>query len=45
MILTEEGFRRMAHAARIDFAMLLLSVYLLIYGPGKWSVDRLSQEH
>jgi uncharacterized membrane protein YphA (DoxX/SURF4 family) len=42
-ILTEESFWRMAHAARTDFAMLLLSVYLLIYGGGKWSVDRFLQ--
>ncbi|MBZ4675784.1 MAG: hypothetical protein JG782_403 [Anaerophaga sp.] len=45
MILTKEGFRQMVHAARTDFSMLLLSVYLLIYGSGKWSVDRHSQGH
>jgi putative oxidoreductase len=29
----------MAHAARTDFAMTMLLIYLLINGAGKWSVD------
>jgi uncharacterized membrane protein YphA (DoxX/SURF4 family) len=29
----------MAHAARTDFAMTMLLIFLLIYGAGKWSVD------
>ena len=38
-ILVEEGFWRMAHEARTDFAMTLLVVFLFIYGAGKLSVD------
>lgn len=33
------GFWSMAHESRTDFAMLLGSVFLLIVGPGPWSVD------
>jgi putative oxidoreductase len=40
-ILTDQGFWFMAHAARTDFAMTLLLVFLLIYGPGKHSLDSL----
>jgi uncharacterized membrane protein YphA (DoxX/SURF4 family) len=36
----EEGFWEMMHAGRTDFAMLLGSVFLLIRGGGRWSVDR-----
>lgn len=39
-ILHDSGFWYMAHAARTDFAMTLTSVFLLIYGSGKWSVDK-----
>lgn len=39
-ILEEKGFWIMAHEARTDFAMTMLSLYLLIYGAGKMSVDR-----
>lgn len=38
-ILLNEGFWFMAHAARTDFAMTMLLIFLLIYGAGKWSVD------
>lgn len=38
-ILMNEGFWRMAHEYRTDFAMTLLLIYLFIYGAGKWSVD------
>ena len=38
-ILLNEGFWFMAHAARTDFAMTLLLIYLLIYGAGMRSVD------
>ena len=38
-ILIEEGFWVMAHAARTDFAMTMLSIYLIIYGAGKYSLD------
>ncbi|HZH72165.1 MAG TPA: DoxX family protein [Mariniphaga sp.] len=40
-ILINDGFWFMAHAARTDFAMTLLLVFLLIYGPGKFSLDNL----
>jgi putative oxidoreductase len=33
------GFWGMAHEARTDFAMLLGSIFLLIVGAGKWSMD------
>jgi uncharacterized membrane protein YphA (DoxX/SURF4 family) len=29
----------MAHEARVDFAMLLGSLFLLIVGAGVWSID------
>jgi putative oxidoreductase len=37
--LPEYGFRAMAHAARTDWAMLLGSIFLLIVGGGRWSLD------
>jgi putative oxidoreductase len=38
------GFWSMAHEARVDCAMLLGSIYLLIVGAGAWSIDaRLSR--
>ena len=40
-ILLNEGFWFMAHAARTDFAMALLLIFLLINGAGKWSADKL----
>ncbi len=38
-ILLNEGFWKMAHEARTDWAMLLGSVFLLVVGAGAWSVD------
>ncbi len=38
-ILLNEGFWKMAHEARVDFSMLLGSIFLLIAGAGKISVD------
>ena len=35
------GFWSMMHEARDDFGMLLGSLYLLIVGAGKWSIDAL----
>jgi len=40
-ILLNEGFARMAHEYRTDFAMTLLLVYLLIFGGGRWSLDKI----
>ena len=38
------GFWSMAHEARVDYAMLLGSIFLLIVGAGAWSIDaRLSR--
>jgi uncharacterized membrane protein YphA (DoxX/SURF4 family) len=38
-ILVHKGFWPFAHEYRTDFAMTLLLIYLLIYGPGRWSAD------
>lgn len=39
-VLANEGFWPMMHGSRTDWAMLLGSIYLIIEGGGKWSVDR-----
>lgn len=39
--LARYGFWSMAHEARADFCMLLGSLYLLLEGGGKWSLDTL----
>ncbi|MBA3901871.1 MAG: DoxX family protein [Bacteroidetes bacterium] len=38
-VLAEKGFWEMLHGSRTDWAMLLGSIFLLIKGGGKWSVD------
>lgn len=38
-LLAEEGFWEMLHGSRTDWAMLMGSVFLLIKGGGKWSID------
>ena len=38
-ILLHNGFWKMAHEARTDFAMLLSLLFLLLSGAGRWSVD------
>jgi len=38
-LLSSEGFWVMAHEARTDWSMLLGSLFLLIAGPGPWSID------
>jgi uncharacterized membrane protein YphA (DoxX/SURF4 family) len=38
-ILVTKGIWVFAHEYRTDFAMTLLLLYLIIFGPGKWSVD------
>lgn len=38
-LLINDGFWKMAHEARTDFSMLLGSVFLLIVGAGKISLD------
>lgn len=37
--MSEYGFWAMAHETRTDWAMLLGSLYLVIVGGGRWSVD------
>jgi len=38
-ILLEKGFWAMAHEARVDWSMILGSLFLLIVGSGRWSLD------
>jgi len=38
-ILYNDGIWAMAHAAKIEYAMLMGSIFLLIQGGGKWSLD------
>lgn len=38
-ILANDGFWTMMHGSRTDWAMLLGSVFLIIKGGGRWSVD------
>ena len=38
-MLHAQGFWSMAHEARVDYAMLLGSAFLLIVGAGPWSMD------
>jgi putative oxidoreductase len=39
--LVEKGFWAMAHEARVDWSMLLGSLFLLAVGAGRWSLDSL----
>jgi putative oxidoreductase len=38
-VLANEGFWEMLHGSRTDWAMLLGSIFLMIKGGGKWSLD------
>jgi uncharacterized membrane protein YphA (DoxX/SURF4 family) len=38
-ILLNAGFWKAAHEARTDWSMLLGSLFLLIVGAGRWSID------
>lgn len=38
-ILLKQGFWKMAHEARVDWCMLLGSLFLLLAGAGAWSID------
>jgi putative oxidoreductase len=38
-VLSGEGFWAMMHGSRTDWAMLLGSIFLIIEGGGKWSLD------
>lgn len=35
----QKGFWAMAHEARTDWSMLLGSIFLLVMGAGRWSID------
>ena len=39
-ILAQKGFWEMLHGSRTDWAMLLGSIFLLINGSGRWSLDK-----
>lgn len=39
-VLAHDGFWEMMHGSRTDWAMLLGSIYLLIRGGGRWSIDQ-----
>lgn len=39
-VLANDGFWEMMHGSRTDWAMLLGSIFLIIKGGGKWSIDR-----
>ena len=39
-VLANDGFWEMMHGSRTDWAMLLGSIFLLIKGGGKWSLDK-----
>lgn len=39
-VLAGEGFWAMMHGSRTDWAMLLGSIFLIIKGGGRWSLDR-----
>ena len=39
-VLANDGFWEMLHGSRTDWAMLLGSIFLIIKGGGKWSVDK-----
>lgn len=39
-LLADSGFWSMLHDSRTDWAMLLGSIFLIIKGGGKWSLDR-----
>ena len=38
-ILINSGFWKMAHESRTDFSMVMGSLFLLVVGGGKWSID------
>jgi putative oxidoreductase len=39
-VLTNDGFWEMMHGSRTDWSMLLGSIFLLIKGGGRWSIDQ-----
>jgi putative oxidoreductase len=43
-VFANHGFLELMHGSRTDWSMLLGSLFLLIKGGGKWSVDSLIQQ-
>lgn len=43
-VLANDGFWEMLHGSRTDWAMLLGSIFLLVSGGGRWSVDKKLQQ-
>jgi uncharacterized membrane protein YphA (DoxX/SURF4 family) len=41
--LPKVGFWAVMHETRSDYAQILTSIFLLIVGPGRWSLDALLQ--
>lgn len=39
-VLAHEGFWEMMHGSRTDWSMLVGSIFLLIKGGGRWSIDQ-----
>jgi putative oxidoreductase len=39
-VLANDGFWEMMHGSRTDWSMLLGSIFLLIKGGGRWSIDQ-----
>jgi putative oxidoreductase len=40
-VLANEGFWKLLHGSRTDWAMLLGSIFLLVNGGGNWSIDKI----
>ena len=43
-VLMKDGFWSMAHASRNDFSMTMMLIFLLIYGAGKYSFDKMLEQ-
>jgi putative oxidoreductase len=43
-VYVEKGFWELLHGSRTDWSMLLGSIFLLIRGGGKWSIDSILKE-
>jgi putative oxidoreductase len=44
-MLHTQGFWAMAHEARTDWCMFLGALFLLVVGPGAWSIDSRVTSH
>lgn len=43
-LLADNGFWSMLHDSRTDWSMLLGSIFLIVKGGGKWSMDKILQK-